>query len=649
LIRSAICLAALIAATVSASPFRVERSATPGGSGPNRLDVDVDLLAGSKPGLADLRFFDSHNREVGYVLIRPTGQEAQWIPGTVLPIAATKTTSGFEVDLRAAREIDRLRIGGLDVPYLKPLRIEGSGDRSRWTLLADATVFDLPDRDLRQDEVAFQAGPYRYLRVTWDDRASARVRGTPVARARIHGSGAPPEPLRFAVPFRKTASEPGKSRYRIDLPGPHLPIARVEVQVSSGDVFRMATISEPRLTGGEIVPVPLGSGRLRRAQRDAGVASDLTIPIQRPSGRELVLTVDDENNPPLAVTAIVARAEPQPWIYFESPDGAALKARYGNQRLDAPRYDIEASRDFAARASVRRATWGAPSRGPAEPSTAAAPLPPLGAAVERTKFRYSRPLAPGPQGLAVLSLDADVLARSRDLADVRIVDSSARQVPYVVERRDDPLKVKLKVPTRQEPRRAVSLYKIALPYKTLPPGTRLVLTTNARVFERSITLWGAADDQRGRERTAIASATWRNSDPEIAAPPLVIDAPLSGTNAVELEIDEGDNAPLPITSAELLLRSFALRFHNPGGALHLIYGNGAATTPRYDLALIAPRLFAEPAHEASVAHPTPVAPATDSKERKIFWVVIAGAVVLLALLLGRLLSASQSEKSGPAL
>ena len=233
---------ALIAATASASRFA--SSGTRLGRSDRIASMRCRSSGRVEARLADLRFFDSSNREVGYALIGPAGKEAQWIGGAVLPIAATKTTSGFEVDLRAAREIDRLRIGGLDVPYLKPVRIEGSGDRSRWTLLADATVFDLPDRDLRQNEVAFQAGPFRYLRVTWDDRASARVRGTPVARARIHGSGAPPEPLRFTVPFRKTASEPGKSRYRIDLPGPHLPIDRIEVQVSSSDVFRMATVSE---------------------------------------------------------------------------------------------------------------------------------------------------------------------------------------------------------------------------------------------------------------------------------------------------------------------------------------------------------------------------------------------------------------------
>jgi hypothetical protein len=633
------CAAAFTAAVATAAPVRFERAVRPGGPGANRLDVDVELLSGAKRGLEDLRLFDSNLREVGYLLIAPPEKGAQWIAGDVLPVASTKTTSGFEVDLRGAREVDRLRLNGIPSPYLKPVRVEGSGDRAHWTLLADATLFDLPDQNLRRNDVAFEPGRYRYLRVTWDDRASARVQHTPLAEARVHGSGGPPEPLRFSVPFRPAAREPGKSRYRIDLPGQSLPLDAIELVIASGDVFRTATVSEPRLTDSEIIPVPLGSARLRRAQRDGGVAADLAVPIHRPSGRELVLTIDDDDNPPLPVVAIVARAEPQPWIYYESPDGQPLTARFGDERLTAPRYDIEASRPFASRAAVQRSSWGASSRRTPEPAAAAASsLTPLGAAVEPAKFRHSRPLTAAPAGLSVLRLDADVLSRSRDLADVRIVDSAARQVPYVVERRDEPLEVPLKIAPREEPRRNVSVYKIQLPFETLPAGTRLVLRTGARVFERSVTLWSAEDDRAGRERRSLAEASWRHNDGEIAPPPLVFDVPLSGTNRVELEIDEGDNAPLPIASAELLLRSYALRFQNPGGPLRLIYGNREATPPRYDLALIAPRLFAEQARDVSIASAPASSPdGVPSKERKIFWIVIAAAVVVLGVLLARLL------------
>jgi hypothetical protein len=120
--------------------------------------------------------------------------------------------------------IDRIRLDGIATPFLKRATLEGSGDRTRWTLLADTTVFDLPDQDLRQTEVAFDAGEYRYLRVTWDGGASARVAGVGRASARLsdgavatgptfditwEAQGGPQEPIIF---FGRVCHARSKSR-----------------------------------------------------------------------------------------------------------------------------------------------------------------------------------------------------------------------------------------------------------------------------------------------------------------------------------------------------------------------------------------------------------------------------------------------------
>ncbi len=85
--------------------------------------------------------------------------------------------------------IDRFRVDGIAAPFLKRVRLEGSGDRARWTLLVDeGTVFDLPAEQLRQTELEFTPGTYRYLRVTWDDTRSGRVADScGRLRARCHG------------------------------------------------------------------------------------------------------------------------------------------------------------------------------------------------------------------------------------------------------------------------------------------------------------------------------------------------------------------------------------------------------------------------------------------------------------------------------
>src|SRR5262249_56092571 len=94
-----------------------------------------------------------------------------------------------------------------------------------WTVLvADGTLFDLPDERLRHTMLRFAPGTFRYLRLTWDDRHSARIVQTPTAAAGTLPT-APPPPLTAAMPFDPRPSHPARSRFRINLPAGHLPIA----------------------------------------------------------------------------------------------------------------------------------------------------------------------------------------------------------------------------------------------------------------------------------------------------------------------------------------------------------------------------------------------------------------------------------------
>jgi uncharacterized protein DUF3999 len=638
----------LLAAALIATSLPHQRTVTPGAKGPNRLDVDVTLLAQSASDLRDVRLLDREGREIGYLLIQPRNQDPKWTDATLLGVASTKTTSGFEADLGALREVDRLRVRGINTPYLKHVTLEGSGDRAHWTMLADTTVFDLPDQNLRRPEIAFDHGSYRYLRVTWDDKTSARVTGRLSAEARLHDATAPPEPLRASMPFQRLSSEPSRSRYRVTLPGPHLPVDAIEVQVSGGDVFRSASVTEPELANGAIVPAPLGSAQLRRAVRDGFAASEMRIPIHAPSGRELQLIVEDGANPPLPISAIVVRFVPQPWLYFESADAAPVTVVSGDDRAQAPAYDLEAARPYAGRSPIAYATWSFSSQKIARPVQAAAvPLPGFGSTIDRSSFHDSRAIAPAPRGLAILPLDADVLARSRTLGELRIVDGTNRQVPYIVEHRDEPLRIGVAVPRREEGEEKTSRYHLRLPYDTLPAGARMVIRTETRVFERTIRLVRNADERRGREEQVIADASWRNVDPDTQAAPLTLDASLYGTASVDLIVSEGDNAPLALSSIELLLPSYALRFEHPGGTLTLLYGNANAAPPQYDLALLAPRILTEPANEIGFAGAKTTKAAAENKEIRYFWIAIAGAAIVLLALLARLLAPALDEESRP--
>jgi hypothetical protein len=311
-------------------------------------------------------------------------------------------------------------------------------------------------------------------------------------------------------------------------------------------------------------------------------------------------------------------------------------ARYGDEKAQKPRYDLEAARSLIARSTPAAASWG-PARTadqrPVEP--AAHPL--TGAAVDVTRFTVQRRIAPAGRGMSTLDLDADALARSRALADVRLVDSSGRQVPYVIERQDEPLALSLSLGPRRELPDNESAYTVRMPYTTLPSGTRLVITTPAGVFEREVRLLEPGEGSR--DARLIGSRSWRHAEPDHAPPALSFDLPERISRQIELRISEGDNAPLTIRSAKLFMPAHALRFHHPGSALTLLYGNSEVGPPRYDLALLAPRIYREPAQRVYFA--TAINPGSEKEsgvERHFFWIVIGGVALVLMLLLARLLS-----------
>jgi uncharacterized protein DUF3999 len=671
----ALTLTAAVTAQAPASRAAVERPIVTGGAGPRRLAPDVELLSRAAPfeavrrigagenehwraerGLGDLRLFDPSGREIPYLLVYPNTGDPEWIHGSVLRIApaetATKRTSGFELDLGAPRPVDMIRIDGLPAPFLKRMLLEGSGDRARWTLLsAQATVFDLPQEALRQTTVPFRRGDYRFLRVTWDDTRSGRLPVPRLVTAR-HADTAPPSaPLTAALTFERRASEPGRSRFRIRLPRARLPIVALTLDVGGGHVFRTAVVTESRLAGVEAVPAEIGRAAIARVTRDDAIAAQLRIPIAPPRETEVDLVVDDGNNPPLDLRRVQAEFAELPWIYFEAPAAAPVTARYGNPRAQPPSYDLEAARPSIRIAAVADAKWMQPRD--AEPlETTAPPLPDTGAALDTSGFRHERALPDGPAGLVALAIDAAMLAQSRGpggrFADVRLVDDRGRQVPYLLERRDDPLSIDVQLrpsklngaDARPEPGRTRSVYALQLPYSNLPPFT-LVLETGARVFRRSVQAGLDRAPDRGRRDGGfepLATAVWQHAEQDVPAPPLSL--PIGATRETDLVVivDEGDNAALPIAKARVLLPSYRLRFYRPARPLRILYGRDDLAVPQYDLALLAPQVMGAHAMEIAPLADGAAGPVTAKPivSTRYFWIGLAAAVVILLGIIARL-------------
>jgi len=680
----------LCAATLAAqqppltAPFRFERPVVAPADGPHRLAIDVPLLSGgnafrvvSTPaattdrdgremvaiatgGLTDLRLFDASGKEVPHLLVPNPTTGPTWRPAiAILPVAPVETvkekTSGLEADLGSLFMVDRLRIDGLPPPYLKRVRLEGSGDRARWTVLVgEGTVFDLPDSQLRQAELSFAAGSYRYLRLTWDDARSARVALAPRLSAREISAASARAALTIPVPFERRPSEPGRSRFHLRLPAGRLPVAALALDVGGGRVLREAEVYEARLDGAEAVPALVGRGTLRRVEQGSLVAAALRLPIAAPTEAELDLVVDDGDNPQLEVRAITAEFAELPWIYFEAPRGS-LVARYGNPSLPAPKYDLEAARPTVRVDTVAEATWGAPRTRSADenPVNAGPPLPTVGAPVDATTFRFVRDIPAGGDGLIAVALDEAALAHSRGVSsrfsDVRVIDASARQIPYLIERSSEPLSIDLpltKLSTRPialgPSAASETVYRLELPYANLPTP-RLVLHTSARVFKRPIHVAVERDpDKRRRDPwiETLGRSIWVHADQDSPSPALVLSLPHADATHLLLVVEDGDNTALPIAVARLLLPAYRMRlFRERSQALRLAYGRSDQAAPSYDLALLAPRVFGVSAVAVSAGpeRDQRAGSATAVVSPRLFWGILVGAVIVLLGMIARLI------------
>jgi hypothetical protein len=254
-------------------------------------------------------------------------------------------------------------------------------------------------------------------------------------------------------------------------------------------------------------------------------------------------------------------------------------------------------------------------------------------------------------------LDAAALANSAGaqgrFGDLRVVDGSDRQIPWLIERGAEPLPVALTA-EKESPRavelkdtagRRLSVYRIALGYPRLPWAS-LVVRTDARVFRRSVQLgYERPADRRHRDPwfETFASTLWEHADPATAPSALSVSVRPSEVSDVTMVVEEGDNSALPITGVQLLLPTYRLRFFRPASAtLRLLYGDDRVGAPSYDLALLAPRVLGAAATEATLA-PEPAgatAPVNGLVAPRIFWALIALAVVALLAVLTSLVRRS---------
>ena len=334
--------------SLSQWPYYVE--VTPEQNGPGIYDVIIPLpiMDKSRPDLADLRLFDSNNREIPYgIRIRRDVDEKRDIPVRLFNAGfAGPATSEVSVDLgENPGEHNEIEIETLGTNFRRQVVIEGSESGREWrTLNNNGVLFSFASQNTvaESQRVAYPTSRYRYLRVRvsrdqlTDDQTpqvtSVRVSMAVREKGWLSSWSVP-------VPSYQLLRNQGAhaSAWIIDL-GARTPCDRLTLEIgdeSFSRPFQVESVDDdqnPRL---------LATGDLARHAGDE--PKPLVIVFnEEVNARTLRLQITDYSNPTLTISGIAASAPARQFVYeLKEPTSQPLRLFFGNANVTAPHYDFE--------------------------------------------------------------------------------------------------------------------------------------------------------------------------------------------------------------------------------------------------------------------------------------------------------------------
>ena len=604
-----------------------------------KFDVPAATLDAARADLADIRLLDPQGREVPLLLEQPRAPQAVARKARATTISLEEQRTVVLVETGFDGTLDSVKLHTADESFVKAVTVEGSDDKATWTTLV--TKHPLYGTTSGGGRIVLPPGKWRWLRLTMDDR---RAEAVAVSGVEIGGLADD-----LAVPATETLSlrardeTPGETRLTLTLPARNLNVAALVLTTGEPIFQRRVRVVQSRFEEQGIVESQVAAGTISRA---AGVGGEnLRIAMERVlPEREVVLVIDNEDNPPLPVAEVRALVRPVRLV-FHAAEAGEYRLLVGNARATAPRYDLAA---FAGELSKLRPValqiGGLVPQPEFAPSEPLPEVPTQGSPLDVAPWTYRKAVRPASAGVQQLELDAEVLAHAAgDFSDLRLVNAGA-QVPYVLQRTSLTRAVKVTVEAAPDAKRpTVSRWKLTVPQSDLPV-VRLTATLGGTLFQRTVRLYSNEEDRRGNawEQT-LGHATWTQT-PSRRTKTFSLGLSSRVGDTLWLETDNGDNPALALDQVELHYPVTRVLFKTTAAQpLALYYGNARISAPRYDLSLVGGTLLAaEKTVPALGAEETLKEVSGGSRALKahagwLFWGGLAVVVVVLLVVVAKLL------------
>jgi hypothetical protein len=613
-----------------------------------KLNLPVETLDAARPALEDLRLFDDAGNEVPYLIERPVLVEKIVQNVKSFHVSLTPSNTVIVLETGLMQPLDSVTLESPANGFLKPVRIEGSADGKRWQMLDQGQpIFRQPDGANRL-HVSFPAGTWPWLRLTVDDQRSQPI---PFTGARIRVAVSEPAPTEWLpVTIAERHENPGETRLALNLGAANLSLTAVQIETAEPLFSRQMTFAVPQISEDFIHEQTIGQGMIYRVAIEGQPAAEsLSAPLESlVRSRELLLFIRNQDSPPLPITAVRVERRPA-YLVFLARQAGAYHLLTGNDQCAAPRYDLAALGMNLKSVAVSPIKLPPPAGNTNYRTPEVLPsIAGTGSALDVSAWKFRQPVRFTGAGAQQLELDLDVLGHAQpDFADLRLLRGS-NQVPYILERTSISLSLTPSVTVTNDAKNPkLSRWILKLPQSNLPV-TRMSCATETPLFQREMALYEDLTDERGEKyRHNLGGTAWVQKPDRKSREFFLALASPPQSDTLFLETHKGDNPPIALEKFQFFYPAMRVLFKaGSDDELFLYYGNPRATTPNYDLSLVAgqllsaDKLIASPGSEQQLLKSSWREHEIPGKGGVVFWGILALVVVVLLVIISRLLPKS---------
>jgi len=584
-----------LAGDIDAFPYRAD--VTLPSTGVSRIAVPVALRSAGDPADgSDLMLVNAAGDRVPFAVRRGNdaprliaGHRGSAFGSDDLAWSPTGDAATFRVEV-TGRPVDGLEITLPHQPLAATATVRQDG-----RIVAERLIYNVASGSNTVVPLPPTVGTFE-LTLTYHGAGATRPQR--VDGLRYPGPYLPDERVDVPVEGWRTL-EDGWARYDILLPEPY-PVKQLDLHPTEVLFERSWSLIAP-LSADGLVDRPYGyEAPIRRLAVGGASIDQTTVQVPGDVQRRLALFIDGDDGRYLTIPSVTATF-PAEELVVRDPGAGPFTLYAGAPAGTTPPSDLQFALPELVRVAEAQVLPGDRQPNPAyvaPEQRSGAGLP--GSELQRSDFDWSAPVE-GVTGLARVPLTPAVLSTARaDLGDLRLVNSSNRQIPYLL--RHQGLRQSWgELPMTRREDGSVSYIEVTLPDRNMLVAD-VTLRTSATHFDRSI----AVMRPRGKTLQTVRAFQWTGG-PTTA--PLNLDLQERFGDKLVVRIDNGDNPPLPIGAIEASWPRWELVALIPSDGAELLYGAGRLNRPSYDLHLLEQQLRQRVEAEATLGAPQVIAPA----------------------------------------